>query len=290
MHPSSEPTAAELEIRNVLARLAQLADSGDTDEYVSLLTDDIVWAMPPNPAIGLEGSERRGHDEIAAGQRERMEAGIQGPGSNTLHTISTISVCFDDEDAATTRAIVHVLGGHRDRSRRPVDGSLRRHVSANGRRMEARSSRDHVRMMDGQRSILEGVRVVERTTGIAGAYCGKVLADAGASVMSRRCPRRRPARRPRIRAVVRVPACGEGRSDEHRGRRCRRRHRARRPRDLSGGAEARSLSASRRSASTGPGSAVPRPSSRCKQPGVRRAFAGCRIRSRWLQADESANG
>ena len=59
--------AAELEIRNVLARLAELADSGDTDEYVSLLTDDIVWAMPPNPSIGLAGSERRGHDEIADG-------------------------------------------------------------------------------------------------------------------------------------------------------------------------------------------------------------------------------
>ena len=84
MRPSAgDRAAAELEIRNVLARLAQLADSGDTDEYVSLLTDDIIWAMPPNPAIGLAGSERHGHDEIAAGQRERIEAGQQGPGSNT---------------------------------------------------------------------------------------------------------------------------------------------------------------------------------------------------------------
>ena len=65
-HPAVERTAAELEIRNILARLAQLADSGDTDEYVSLLTDDIVWAMPANPAIGLAGSERRGRDEIAS--------------------------------------------------------------------------------------------------------------------------------------------------------------------------------------------------------------------------------
>jgi uncharacterized protein (TIGR02246 family) len=104
MHEPRERTAAELEIRNVLARLAQLADSGDTDEYVSLLTDDVVWAMPPNPAIGLAGSERRGHDEIATGQRERMEAGLQGPGSNTLHTISTISVRFDDDAAATSRS------------------------------------------------------------------------------------------------------------------------------------------------------------------------------------------
>jgi len=102
--PSIERLAAELEIRNVLARLAQLADTGETDEYVSLLTDDVVWAMPPNPAIGLPASERRGHDEIAAGQRERMAAGHQGPGSNTLHMISTLSVRFDSDDAATARS------------------------------------------------------------------------------------------------------------------------------------------------------------------------------------------
>ena len=37
-------------------------------------------------------------------------------------------------------------------------------------------------MMDGQQSILRGVRVLDRTSGIVGAYCGKVLADAGATV------------------------------------------------------------------------------------------------------------
>jgi 3-phenylpropionate/cinnamic acid dioxygenase small subunit len=102
--PNTERIAGELEIRNVLARLAQLADTGDTDEYVSLLTDDVVWAMPPNPAIGLAASERHGHDEIAAGQRERMSAGHQGPGSNTLHMISTVSVTFDTDDVATARS------------------------------------------------------------------------------------------------------------------------------------------------------------------------------------------
>jgi len=103
-HPAAERTAAELEIRNILARLAQLADSGDTDEYVSLLTDDVVWAMPANPAIGLAGSERRGRDEIATGQRERMAAGQQGPASNTTHTISTVSIRFEDDDVAISRS------------------------------------------------------------------------------------------------------------------------------------------------------------------------------------------
>ena len=99
-----ERVAAELEIRNILARLAQLADSGDTEEYVSLLTDDVVWAMPANPAIGLAGSERRGRDEIAVGQRERIDARHQGPGSNTTHTISTISVHFVDDDEVTSHS------------------------------------------------------------------------------------------------------------------------------------------------------------------------------------------
>jgi uncharacterized protein (TIGR02246 family) len=134
MHQSSDRTAAELEIRNVLARLAQLADSGGTEEYVSLMTDDIVWAMPPNPTIGLEGSERRGRDEIAAGQRERIEAGVQGPGSNTLHAVSTISVRFDGDDAATSHAsfsywadtttapVVRSMGRYADTFRRTEHG------------------------------------------------------------------------------------------------------------------------------------------------------------------------
>jgi uncharacterized protein (TIGR02246 family) len=133
MQSAVDRVAAELEIRNILARLAQLADSGDTDEYVSLLTDDIVWAMPANPAIGLAGSERRGREQIAVGQRERMDAGQQGPGSNTTHTISTISIRFEDDAAATshssfvywadtaTAPVVRSMGRYVDTFRR-VDG------------------------------------------------------------------------------------------------------------------------------------------------------------------------
>jgi 3-phenylpropionate/cinnamic acid dioxygenase small subunit len=101
---NGDRVAAEFEIRNVLARLAQLADTGDTDEYLSLLTADIVWGMPANPAIDLAATERSGHDEIAAGQRERMAAGLQGPGSNSLHMVNTISVSFDSADAATAHS------------------------------------------------------------------------------------------------------------------------------------------------------------------------------------------
>lgn len=126
--------ADELEIRNVLARLAQLADEGDTDAYVALLADDIVWTMPENTAIGLAASERRGRDEIAAGQRDRIAAGHQGPGSNTMHVISTISVQLDGTDRALAHSYfqywgdtaaapaIRNMGRYRDELRRTPDG------------------------------------------------------------------------------------------------------------------------------------------------------------------------
>lgn len=104
---SADRTAAvadELEIRNVLARLAQLADSGGVDEYLALLTDDVVWTMPASPAVGLPASERRGHDEIAAGIDDRRAAGLQGPGSATMHVVTTVSVVADGTDSATARS------------------------------------------------------------------------------------------------------------------------------------------------------------------------------------------
>jgi 3-phenylpropionate/cinnamic acid dioxygenase small subunit len=125
--------ASQLEIRNVLARLAHYADSGETDKYVALLTEDVVWSMPPNPAIGLPASERRGHDEIAAGQRERVAASVQGPGSNTMHVLTTIGVEVDG-DRATARSYFQYLtntsteptllnvGRYSDELRRTADG------------------------------------------------------------------------------------------------------------------------------------------------------------------------
>ena len=130
----SDRLADELEIRNVLARLAHHADTGDTEAYVALLTDDVVWAMPENPAIGLAASERQGRDEIARGQRDRMAAGHQGPGSNTMHVINTISVEFDGDNRAVahsyfqywgetaTAPVIRNMGRYRDELRHTDDG------------------------------------------------------------------------------------------------------------------------------------------------------------------------
>jgi uncharacterized protein (TIGR02246 family) len=84
---------AELKIRNVIARVALLADQGDLDEYIDQFTEDAVWAFP--------GAPREGRTDIRAGAEERRAGGVTGPGSNTRHVITTVSVHVDGEDAAT---------------------------------------------------------------------------------------------------------------------------------------------------------------------------------------------
>jgi 3-phenylpropionate/cinnamic acid dioxygenase small subunit len=94
----------ELAIRNLLARLAHLADSGDVTEYVASMTEDVVWAMPANPSVGLPPTERRGRDDVAAGVHERLAAGLQGPGSNTRHVVTTTTVTVESNDRATAQS------------------------------------------------------------------------------------------------------------------------------------------------------------------------------------------
>ena len=97
----------ELEIRNVISRLAHLADDGDVDEYVSLFTDDGVWqvlaggSLPALPA-------KKGKADIKAGVLERRAAGIQGPGTHTLHTLTTTAVTVTG-DRATARSYMNMM-------------------------------------------------------------------------------------------------------------------------------------------------------------------------------------
>lgn len=91
-------------IRSLLAKLAQLADIGEVDEYLALFAPDATWVMPAIPQSGLEPSVRTGIDEIAAGVRERRAAGVQGPGTNTAHVVTTIAVSFVDVDTAVAQS------------------------------------------------------------------------------------------------------------------------------------------------------------------------------------------
>lgn len=121
--------ADELEIRNVVARLAHLADSSgpdDLDEYLELFTEDASWEMP--------GSDRRGRADILEGARERRRNGQQGPGTNTRHVITTQAVRFEGADTAvsdayfllaaetTTTPTIRVVGHYHDVFRREAGG------------------------------------------------------------------------------------------------------------------------------------------------------------------------
>jgi len=93
----------DAEIRNLIARIAQTADSGTVEEYLACFTDDAEWAMPANPALGLAASSRQGHDAIREGVVERRTAGVQGPGSSSRHVITTTAITVT-ADTATARS------------------------------------------------------------------------------------------------------------------------------------------------------------------------------------------
>ncbi len=86
--------ADELQIRNLIARIALLADQGELDEYVDQFTEDAVWDFPSGP--------RHGRADILAGAVQRRADKVTGPGSNTRHVITTVSVQVPGGDAATS--------------------------------------------------------------------------------------------------------------------------------------------------------------------------------------------
>jgi 3-phenylpropionate/cinnamic acid dioxygenase small subunit len=99
-----QQVADELAIRNLLARVAQLADWGTVEECEACYAEDAVWSMPASPVVGLPASELRGRDAIVAGIRDRRAAGIQGPGARNRHLLTSVFVDFDTDDQATVHS------------------------------------------------------------------------------------------------------------------------------------------------------------------------------------------
>jgi 3-phenylpropionate/cinnamic acid dioxygenase small subunit len=100
MHVTSR-TAAELEIRNLLARLLWEADTAGIDAldtYISCFTEDAEWEM--------FGDVRRGHDELRQGAEDRRRTGMMGPGTTVFHFMSCTEVGFEDDDQATARSYI----------------------------------------------------------------------------------------------------------------------------------------------------------------------------------------
>ena len=89
--------ADEAEVRNVIARLAQMADTDtdDFEEYLSLWDEAAVTVHPTDTATG--------HREILLRSRELRANGTQGPGTDTMHVNTTHWVRIDG-DTATSRS------------------------------------------------------------------------------------------------------------------------------------------------------------------------------------------
>ena len=92
--------AAELEVRNLLARVQHMVDRGTLEEYLALFTDDAVWTNPGDPSRATPADERAGKAAIRAGVEERRAAGIQGPGTHSQHVNGTLAIRFEDDDRA----------------------------------------------------------------------------------------------------------------------------------------------------------------------------------------------
>lgn len=102
MTDTAQRVLDELEIRNLLARIAQASDDRELDEYMACMHADAVWG-------GTGFPERRGHAAILEGAVQRRADGIAGPGSHTRHLISTSRVEVQ-HDAATARSIFLFYG------------------------------------------------------------------------------------------------------------------------------------------------------------------------------------
>jgi hypothetical protein len=77
--------AAECEIRNLVARLAHLADDGNLDEYIQLFTEDGSWShRGETPLVGRAA--------IRQGAEQRIRQSVQGPASGTRHLNTTLYV------------------------------------------------------------------------------------------------------------------------------------------------------------------------------------------------------
>ena len=144
--PLARRAVDELEIRNLLTRLAHLAGEDDLDEYGSLFTEDAVWEGPsgPGPFGGTFERVLNGRADILAGARERRAAGMQGRNANVRHVVTNTVVWLHGDTAKSKSFYLYLVNTHmkpevdrmgvyHDELRRTPDGwKMARRVIVNG--------------------------------------------------------------------------------------------------------------------------------------------------------------
>lgn len=94
-----------IEIGQLLAQIAFTTDHAENlADYLALLTDDVVWVFPANPAAGTAAASYAGIEAVAEGAEARRAAGVQGPGTHTRHAVSSEVVELLGPDTARAHA------------------------------------------------------------------------------------------------------------------------------------------------------------------------------------------
>lgn len=111
-HMPEVQVAAELEIRNLQARLAHLADFEEgLEEYITLFSEDARWSLLARPNSGDAALEHVGRKDILEGALARRSSGTQGPGSGVMHDLTTVEVSLaSDAMRATSVAYFKFFG------------------------------------------------------------------------------------------------------------------------------------------------------------------------------------
>jgi hypothetical protein len=106
--PITRRVADELEIRNIIARIALTTDLGDLDEYASFFADDAHFEMRVEAGQTPLVPPTKGRAGIVAGSKKRRADGVSGPGCHMAHCLQTSTVAVTGDTAkAQTYVIVY---------------------------------------------------------------------------------------------------------------------------------------------------------------------------------------
>lgn len=126
--------AAELQIRNLIARVAHAADTADTEclrtEYLDCFTDDAIFELRTSGSAGSTAAGiMQGKTAILASALDRRRIGLQGPGTHTMHVVTSTALQVSGDQARAqssfmflgqlnTTPVVQVAGLYDDRFRK----------------------------------------------------------------------------------------------------------------------------------------------------------------------------
>lgn len=118
---------------HLVAGIARTCDTGTLEQYLGFMTDDAVFEFPAMPHLGVAAHTVRGHAEISQGVLARRASGAAGPGSHTVHLVSTTNAWTVDENTVRGLTFFSYYGdtdktpvlrtmGQYDNTFRKVDG------------------------------------------------------------------------------------------------------------------------------------------------------------------------